>query len=253
MKNILLLIFLFVLNVSNAQSLLKQSDDDWDSQSLLQSFIDLQPYGKQIYVYEDRLNIKPININTNSITKTKTFYYQVKSCNFSVYTDTDGNVSGYTLYLNKNCPFKIPEPLNFDSQTSTLKKILSHGNDNCHNYIFTTNFFDTSQCGQICDYNLNEIISEPFARMCGIEYERIIFGFHSNKGIEMWRDKVIELNSTKIPYKVDGDKIISKFKNGEFDSLANKLWDDKLPNYLRVYFYTFRFTHSEERRHLYGQ
>lgn len=235
MSKYLLSILFFTVGVCNAQSLVKESDTDWDSNSFLQTFIDLDPQGKQVYVFEKILNIKPETVQ--SMSTGKMFRYLIKGCNFYVSTDGDGNVSSYTLLINKNCPqFTLSNPgLQFNSQKDTLREIIS--SDSAHRFTFKTQFFSPLECGQICDENANFIEASEFSRMSAVPYKKIQFSFNSNEGIQKWKMRIIQEHRGDTMFNLTDNGGIKVQENDRFNRLAALMWKDEKPTSVTIEYF----------------
>jgi hypothetical protein len=232
------------MGTSNAQSLLKQSDDDWDSQSFLQSFIDTDPIGNQVSIYEEILKIKSSVVRGDN--KSKYRLYKVKGCDFEVTTDTYDNVTGYRLTIGGKCPdFNNSFNTNLDppftppfNSKHNLKDIISKSQweGKCINKNFNRTFLHQSECGnQTCHLNTNNLVINSTCN--AVPLKTIIYQFNDNDGINNWlsiihKDCGGENNKNFYPCIESlrkNDVLIEKY-----DRLAEKKWGNIIPSHITI-------------------
>jgi hypothetical protein len=229
------------MGISNAQSLLKQSDDDWDSQSFLQSFIDSDPIGNQVGIYEEILKIKPSVVKGDN--KSKYRLYKVKGCDFEVTTDTYDNVTGFTLTLGGRCPnfnhsfgsLNPPFTPSFDSKY-TLRDIINENNDRCIDKNFNRTFLHSSECGTLtCHLNTNTLVINSTCNM--LPLKTVIYQFNDNDGIDKWLS-IIHKDCGGENNKNFYSCIESLRKNDvlreKYDRLAEKTWGNITPSNITI-------------------
>jgi hypothetical protein len=249
MKKYLLLICWFGLSVCNAQSLLKETDSDWESDSFLQTFVDLDPIGKQVHVYEDVIKIKPQTVKGTSSGATR--LYSVKGCNLVVDTDKHGNVNSYKLMLGKRCPqFNLSHDVYRESYTSphpfnsrnTLQNILNEykvkprENDPNGSFCVEKTFdvtFVWGGCGTAnCHLRENTLTIAPSCNARRF-HKKLTYNFDSNNGVDKWVETIKNVCDY---YKLfDTEKFFQCMDRNNFaNNLAEKLWSDVLPTHITV-------------------
>jgi hypothetical protein len=244
MKKYLLLICWFGLSVCNAQSLLKETDSDWESDSFLQTFVDLVPIGKQVYVYEDVLKIKPNRVQSDN-DGTRSYHYLVKGCDFYVKVDRDNNVIEYELKTHRHCPrFKTHPPIDFDSHTSNLKQIISDAKKiGCFRYNFLSHHprWNSMPAHYITD---NNVMTALIPRVCGhIKFTNISFRFQNNDGIKNWEERIVSefggsLKFNKLTYEQHYEFVRCTWScldmRRKYNELAEAMWGNERPVAMKV-------------------
>lgn len=222
-----------IKSTSKKELSLKGSDIDWDDESFLQKFVDLDPINKQYHIYEEILKIKPISVWGG--TKGKTRVYNVKGCTFKVSTDSNDNVINYQLQIDKYCPnfeFNSGNGITFKSQSISFRKIFSELKSSCFPPRFTTDYLiGYFECGQICSTNENAIITQ--STRCG-NYKQMKFLFKDTTKTEEWKQKVINDNGGIENYnknckmRTDGLRCDPN-PDGIYDDYAIQLLGDQQP------------------------
>ena len=208
------------------------------AQSYLQKFVNMNPKHKQVYLYEEALKIRPITIHEWTPGE-KTLTYQVKGCEFLVFTDKNNNVTSYELSTSIKCPvFEIKHgSLTFNSQKTSLNRIISHLNskdsDCFDNYRFTVEWLRF--LGNCCDYSDYNYLELSSFRMCN--FAQITFTFNENDGVKKWKDTLIDAygGSENVPEGKDGTNRDKINLDGKYNKLAEKLWGDRIPQKIRIY------------------
>jgi hypothetical protein len=253
----LLALWLLGLSFCHAQSTFKQSDTESETESFLQTFMDLNPIGKQTHIYENVLKIKPNHImswsyptqqSTPSIMRrAKSLFYSVKGCDFHVDVDADNNVVEYKVKLDKFCPFfEITTPIRFDSKKSTLKNIVTEMINNSKERPFTQGHRFTSvelswqECGRMCVPDANYLTQN--VGLARFSHINITFEFNSNDGIEKWKSEVLNFYGGVKGYldnckKNERSGRCDSNPSGKYNRLAEQFWENKRPDGIIISYY----------------
>lgn len=212
---------------------LKESDIDWNNESFLQKFIDLDTINKQYHIYEEILKIKPLSVWGDA--KGKARIYNIKGCTFKVSTDANDNVIQYELQIDRYCPnfeFDTGNGFTFKSQTINFRKIFSDLKKSCYPPRFTTDYLlGYFECGQLCSPDENAIVTQP--TRCG-SYKQMQFLFKDTKSSDEWKKVIINNNGGIENYtknckmRTDGLRCDPN-PDGLYDNYAIKLLGDERP------------------------